>query len=167
MQFYHFLLPKLELCQLESNWWGTQLLCWKFCRKTCCRRIVQYMQAFHRLHFMRYLLEKNYVAEFLILWHSISIMLGWSDHISITCKKTSYTVEDTKKTGYDNEKYLIPLGPCSYNSSFAEVKRFRYVDSTNYFKRGWIDQLACSYNWYTPKSNTLFHSSTYNKSYIQ
>jgi hypothetical protein len=51
-------------------------------------------------------------------------MLGWSDHISITCKKTSYTVEDTKKiSGYDNEKYLIPLGPCSYNSSFAEVNK--------------------------------------------
>ena len=46
-----------------------------------------------------------------------STSCGWSDHISVTCKKTSYFVEDTLSLmGYKDK---IPLGPCSYNATFA------------------------------------------------
>jgi hypothetical protein len=45
-----------------------------------------------------------------------STSCGWSDKIKIVCRKTSYTV-------YDTSDYLsvpkIPLGPCSYNQTFA------------------------------------------------
>lgn len=50
---------------------------------------------------------------------------GWSDKFSVTCKKTSYTLDDTA----DGKGYLasggqpkIPLGPCSYNTTFAAEK---------------------------------------------
>mmetsp|Transcript_13263 Transcript_13263/g.19903 ORF Transcript_13263/g.19903 Transcript_13263/m.19903 type:complete len:188 (-) Transcript_13263:158-721(-) len=58
-----------------------------------------------------------------------STSCGWSDHISVTCKKTSFTIEDTiegtntdKLDGYIRN-HTIPLGPCSYNSTFAEVNQ--------------------------------------------
>jgi hypothetical protein len=45
-----------------------------------------------------------------------STSCGWSDKIKVVCRKTSYTV-------YDTSDYLsvpkIPLGPCSYNQTFA------------------------------------------------
>ena len=46
-----------------------------------------------------------------------STSCGWSDKITVTCKKTSYVVEDTLSVvAY---KANIPLGPCSYNSTYA------------------------------------------------
>jgi hypothetical protein len=49
-----------------------------------------------------------------------STSCGWSDKVSIVCKKTSYTIEDTTDVaGYSQEKPKIPLGPCSYNTTFA------------------------------------------------
>ena len=46
-----------------------------------------------------------------------STSCGWSDHISVTCKKTSYTVENTLSlSAYED---VIPLGPCSYNATYA------------------------------------------------
>lgn len=73
-----------------------------------------------------------------------STSCGWSDKITVTCKKTSYTGEDlipgsfeseSKATGYgiltDASKHesasasvspyrgKIPIGPCSYNGTFA------------------------------------------------
>ena len=60
---------------------------------------------------------------------------GWSDHVSVTCKKTSFsaldveepTVKATEERGARYESGLlhmktadkIPLGPCSYNSTWA------------------------------------------------
>lgn len=53
---------------------------------------------------------------------------GWSDKITVTCKKTSYTVLDTadaNKYNYDFvvalDKPKIPLGPCSYNSTYSNA----------------------------------------------
>ena len=74
-----------------------------------------------------------------------STSCGWSDKITVTCKKTSYTGEDlipgsfesdSKLQGYgvatDATKHasattgtvsayrgLIPIGPCSYNGTYA------------------------------------------------
>eukprot|EP01031_Cornospumella_fuschlensis_P029454 gene29454-35552_t len=45
-----------------------------------------------------------------------STSCGWSDKISIVCKKTSYTYRDSIEA---NEGGKIPLGPCSYNQTFA------------------------------------------------
>ena len=75
-----------------------------------------------------------------------STSCGWSDKITVTCKKTSYTGEDlvpgafeseSKVAGYgvvtDATKHatsntgtvsayrgLIPIGPCSYNGTYAQ-----------------------------------------------
>ncbi len=54
--------------------------------------------------------------------------LGWSDKILVTCKKTSYTLEDTNDAGSLKDGYAdksktdgkIPLGPCSYNATLAK-----------------------------------------------
>lgn len=56
-----------------------------------------------------------------------STSCGWSDKISITCKKTSFTLDDTNdplSKIYDavNPTAKIPLGPCSYNASFAAAE---------------------------------------------
>jgi hypothetical protein len=55
-----------------------------------------------------------------------STSCGWSDRITVTCKKTSYTVDDVRDhyaRAPFNMRALastdIPLGPCSYNSTFA------------------------------------------------
>ena len=49
---------------------------------------------------------------------------GWSDHIQVTCIKTSATIHDTNDPSsniYDPLKPegKIPLGPCSYDPDFA------------------------------------------------
>lgn len=49
-----------------------------------------------------------------------STSCGWSDKISVTCKKTSYTVENTEALMAYQDK--IPLGPCSYNVTFSKEK---------------------------------------------
>ena len=53
---------------------------------------------------------------------------GWSDKILVTCKKTSYRVDDTRDHYGGSPHSMrsvaganIPLGPCSYNSTFATV----------------------------------------------
>ena len=46
-----------------------------------------------------------------------STSCGWSDHVPINCKKTSYTLEDTIELGG-----IIPLGPCSYSKRFSQDK---------------------------------------------
>jgi len=60
-----------------------------------------------------------------------STSCGWSDKILVTCRKTSYTVTDTTDNQDAVSKYLglpvntsgkIPLGPCSYNATFAIEK---------------------------------------------
>ena len=48
-----------------------------------------------------------------------STSCGWSDKIKVTCKKTSYSLYDT--TDYFPNVYAkVPLGPCSYNTTFAK-----------------------------------------------
>lgn len=49
-----------------------------------------------------------------------STSCGWSDKFSVTCKKTSYMVENTLANAATYAK--VPLGPCSYNSTFASEK---------------------------------------------
>merc|ERR1712194_248490 len=44
-----------------------------------------------------------------------STSCGWSDRITVTCTKTSYTELDLENT--PNAK--ISLGPCSFNSTLA------------------------------------------------
>ena len=50
-----------------------------------------------------------------------STSCGWSDKYSIVCKKTSYTIDDTNDgyAGAMKKNSKIPLGPCSYNMTFA------------------------------------------------
>jgi len=56
-----------------------------------------------------------------------STSCGWSDHISVTCKKTTSTWLDVVEPNLLNGKYeslqlalgKVPLGPCSYNTTFA------------------------------------------------
>jgi hypothetical protein len=48
-----------------------------------------------------------------------STSCGWSDKFSVVCKKTSYTIEDTEDNKSYTGKPKIPLGPCSYNATFA------------------------------------------------
>lgn len=49
-----------------------------------------------------------------------STSCGWSDKVSVVCKKTSYTVQDTTDViGYVGDLPKIPLGPCSYNRTYA------------------------------------------------
>ena len=56
----------------------------------------------------------------------IFLLPGWSDKVTVTCKKTSYTIADTNE-GIDaggiyyvnpEVKGKISLGPCSYNTTF-------------------------------------------------
>lgn len=67
----------------------------------------------------------DYITSFM---HFMSLTAGYSDHYSVTCKKTSYTIEDTVERSvgpYINNLSMnrtIPLGPCSYDVSFAEMK---------------------------------------------
>jgi hypothetical protein len=58
-----------------------------------------------------------------------STSCGWSDKVSVTCKNTSYTVDDTndpssKIFNATHPTAKVPLGPCSYNATFA-VERDR------------------------------------------
>ena len=52
-------------------------------------------------------------------------MTGWSDHVPVTCKKTSYTIENTLegKNPSAAGNYTVPLGPCSYDKDFAEANK--------------------------------------------
>lgn len=61
---------------------------------------------------------------FIIIFIPFSFyFIGWSDKIKVTCKKTSYTIKDTvEEVGYIKGEPKIPLGPCSYNSTFAIEK---------------------------------------------
>lgn len=77
--------------------------------------------------------DRNYRALFvkkkksnrLILYSLVCLFvclfyIGWSDKISVVCKKTSYTVADTTDViGYVDDKPKIPLGPCSYNQTYS------------------------------------------------
>lgn len=51
---------------------------------------------------------------------------GWSDRVSVKCHKTGYTVDDTNDPA--SKSYAlgriapVPLGPCSYNVTFAKAK---------------------------------------------
>jgi hypothetical protein len=62
-----------------------------------------------------------------------STSCGWSDKITVTCKKTSYTIDDTNDpssklffnstSGVEDTRAVratIPLGPCSYNATFSQ-----------------------------------------------
>ena len=56
-----------------------------------------------------------------------STSCGWSDRVKVTCKKTSYTVDDTNDPMskiYSAVRPLatVPLGPCSYNTTFAAIE---------------------------------------------
>jgi hypothetical protein len=53
-----------------------------------------------------------------------STSCGWSDHIPVNCKKTSYTVEDTVEFGG-----VIPLGPCTYSRSLSSMKNISLCGS--------------------------------------
>ena len=46
-----------------------------------------------------------------------STSCGWSDKISVVCKKTSKTIADSNDSPFTLG--LIKLGPCSYNSTWA------------------------------------------------
>ncbi len=48
-----------------------------------------------------------------------STSCGWSDKITVVCKKTSYTIDDTEDNKAYSDKPKIPLGPCAYNTTFA------------------------------------------------
>ena len=55
-----------------------------------------------------------------------STSCGWSDKISVTCTKSSFTVDDTNDPASNIYSATAPtarihLGPCSDNSTFAEL----------------------------------------------
>ena len=54
-----------------------------------------------------------------------STSCGWSDKIIVTCKKTSATIHDTNDAdsmihNATNPSAKVPLGPCTYDLTFAE-----------------------------------------------
>eukprot|EP01038_Epipyxis_sp_PR26KG_P004943 gene4943-6916_t len=51
-----------------------------------------------------------------------STSCGWSDKILVTCKKTSYVEADTIIEAF-TKVAKIPLGPCSYNTTFASLNQ--------------------------------------------
>ena len=64
---------------------------------------------------------------------------GWIDHVSVTCKKTSSTYLDVVEPDQPNGKYAnlqlavgkVPIGPCSYNTTFA-IEQGRPLCSQNF-----------------------------------
>ncbi len=63
-----------------------------------------------------------------------STSCGWSDKISVTCKKTSGTVADTLDA-FGLESILggrIPLGPCSNNATWALHNSVRMCDGSTF-----------------------------------
>ena len=50
-----------------------------------------------------------------------STSCGWSDKITVVCKKTSYSVADINDNIVKGTQ--ISLGPCSYNATFAQEKQ--------------------------------------------
>jgi hypothetical protein len=56
---------------------------------------------------------------------------GWSDHIKVTCIKTSSSVNSTLSlNGIDD----APLGPCSYDATFATENHIPMCGSVNPFE---------------------------------
>ena len=58
-----------------------------------------------------------------------STSCGWSDHISVVCKKSTATIHDTNDPMSDiydelNPTATIPLGPCSYDEVYAAENNY-------------------------------------------
>ncbi len=48
-----------------------------------------------------------------------STSCGWSDRITVTCVKTSYTMDHIDEIFPANGE--VALGPCSYNTTYAKL----------------------------------------------